>query len=254
MPLLRHILSLLPGLLVAALFSLELQEPQTAAPFFLVWLAVFLVSFAVVSGKDARAASFWYLAVPPVMLAFGTCVFLFLLENVSVAVLVSVLATVLVTMYGYTHFLFVRQPARYQPYALESLSLAANLGAFFLIGASILGYVALLSLPQWVVGTTVFGAAGLLVAETLWVSKVRGERLPRLVFVGALLLAEAGIALLLLPVSFLVSGAALAVSYYVVVGLLRAHALAACDRTVIRRYAAIALTAVVAIVGTARWV
>ncbi|TAK04916.1 hypothetical protein EPO33_02865 [Patescibacteria group bacterium] len=254
MPLLRHILSLVPGLAAALLFTVALREPLGAPPLFAAWLAVFLVSFIVISGKEARSGAFWFLAVPPVALVFGATAFLFLLENRGVGIGVAVGTSVLTALFGYTHFLFVRQPARYQPYALESLSLAANLAAFFLIGASILGYVSLLSLPQWVVASTVLGVAGLLVAETLWVSKVRGHRLPGLVFAGSLLLAEAAAALLLLPVSFLVAGAALAVTYYAVVGLLRAHALAACNTRVIQRYAGVALLAAVAIVGTARWI
>lgn len=254
MALLRHILSLVPGLAAALLFTSALNAPLSAPPLFAAWLALFLVSFVLISGKEARHGTFWFLAVPPVALVFGATVFLFLLENPSVGIGVAVFASALTALFGYTHFLFVRQPARYQPYSLESLSLAANLAAFFLIGASILGYVALLSLPHWVVPSTVLGVSGLLVAETLWVSKVRGERLPGLVIAGSLLLAEAAAALLLLPVSFLVAGASLAVAYYAVVGILRAHALAACNARVVQRYAGVALLAVVAIVGTARWI
>lgn len=254
MPLLRHILSLVPGLAAALLFIVALRDPLSVPVLFVVWLVIFLASFIIVSGKEARPGAFWFLAVPPVALVFGTCAFLFLLENQSVGIAVAVGTSLLTALFGYTQFLFVRQPARYQSYSLESLSLAANLAAFFLIGASILGYVSLLSLPQWVVASTVLGVAGLLVAETLWVSKVRGERLPGLVIAGSLLLAEAAIALLLLPVSFLVAGAALAVTYYAVVGLLRAHALSACGVRVVQRYVGVALIAVVVIVGTARWI
>lgn len=254
MPLLRHILSLVPGCAAALLFTAALREPLNAPPLFAAWLVLYLVSFIVVSGKEAWSGSFWFLAVPPAALVFGATAFLFLLEHRAVGIGVAAFATALTALFGYTHFLFVRQPVRYQPYALESLSLAANLAAFFLIGASILGYVSLLSLPQWVAASTILGVAGLLVAETLWVSKVRGDRLPGLVIAGSLLLAEAAAALLLLPVSFLVAGGALAVAYYAVVGLLRAHALAACDARVVQRYAGVAFLAVIAIVGTARWI
>ena len=254
MPLLRHILSLVPGLAAALLFTAALREPLSAPPLFVAWLAIFLASFIIVSGKEARSAAFWFLAVPPAVLVFGASFFLFLLENRSVGIGVAAFTSALTALFGYTQFLFVRQPARYQPYSLESLSLAANLAAFFLIGASIFGYVSLLSLPQWVTASTILGVAGLLIAETLWVSKVRGERLPGLVFAGSRLLAEAAIALLLLPVSFLVSGAALAAAYYAVVGLLRAHALSACNARVVQRYVGVTLLAVIAIVGTARWI
>ena len=254
MALLRRLLPFVPGLAAALLLAVELSTPLLALPLFLGWLVAFVLCFAIVSGKEAGSFAFWYLALPPVALVFGACAFLFLIESVSVSVGVVVFTSLLVTIYGHTHFLFVRQPARYQPYALESLSLALNLAAFFFVGGSVLGYVSLLSLPQWLAASVVFGMSGLMVAETLWVSKVRGDRLPGLVIVGAALLAETAVALLLLPLSFFVAGAALAVSYYLVVGLIRAHALAACGPAVVRRYAIVALTAVLFIVGTARWI
>ncbi len=253
MPLLRHILALLPGLAAAVLLLIELRAPLAAPPAFLAWSAIHAASFALVSGREARALPFWFLAVPPAVLTLGACAFLFLIEQSAIAAATIGITVLFVTLSGYTHFLFVRRPASYQPYALESLSLGVNLAAFFLVGASSLGFVSLLALPQWVGATLVFGLGGLLLAETLWVSKVRAH-LPGHVFVGALVLAEAAAGLLLLPVSYLVSGAALAVLYYVTVGILRAHALGACDAPVVRRYALVSVLAVLAIVGTARWV
>ncbi len=251
--LLRKTLPIVLALAAFVLLALEHQYPIAVLVALPVWIAVSIVSFFLIAAHEARHPSFWLLAMPTIITFAGAVLFLLIVDNVVVRWIFTILPPLAIALFGYTLYLFVHQPARYQTYALEYLSLVLNLCGFFLFGASFLGYVVFLSLPQWTMIVGLFGIGGLLLAETLWVSKVPSERQPLMVLLGSLLLAQAATAALLLPTSFLVGGALLALSYYVITGFMRAHALGSLDTVVVRRYALTSLLSLAVLLTTARW-
>lgn len=251
--LLRKTLPVLLALAALILLAVEHQYPVAVLIALPIWIAASIFSFFIIAGHEGRHPSFWLLAMPTIVTFSGAVLFLLIADNLVVRWVFTLFPPIAIALFGYTLYLFVHQPARYQTYALEYLSLVLNLCGFFLFGASFLGYVVFLSLPQWTMILGLFGVGGLLLAETLWVSKVPSERQPLLVFIGSLLLAQAAMAALLLPTSFLVGGALLALTYYVVVGFMRAHALGSLDKVVVRRYALTSLVSLVILLATARW-
>lgn len=251
--LLRKSLPVILALAAGALLIAEVRYPVFVLSALPIWIGAYVLTFVVMSGREKRHASFWLLAVPPILVCAASVLFLLIVDNTAVRWVFTIVPPIAIGLFGYTQYLFVHQPARYQPYALEYLSLTMNAMGFFLISTSFIGYVIFVSLPQWVMIVGIFGLSGLLIAETLWVSKVPSARQPTLILVGSLLLTQAASAVLLLPTSFLVGGALLTLLYYLVVGLFRAHALASCDRIVIQRYVGVSTLAVVLIFASARW-
>lgn len=247
---------IVPFVLAVSAFALLVVEPRY--PFFTllalpIWIAAAALGFAILAGHEGRHSAFWLLLAPLVVIFSSAVFFLLIVDNAAVHWIFTIVPPIGIALFSYTLYLFVQQPARYQPYALEHLSLILNLCSFFLLSASFLGYAIFLSLPQWTVVVGLFGLAGLLMAETMWVSKVPSERQPLLVFLGSLLMAEAAVAALLLPTSFLVGGAILALAYYTLTGLFRSHALGSLDARVMWRYAGISVLSVLVVLITARW-
>lgn len=222
------------------------------------WTAMFVVVAALVwyglfelFGRRISEADIWW-SFGLLFFFIASAAVLFLLAErfflrVGIAVIVALLVF-LVTEQFYRWFYAHRSPS----YTLGVMISLLEVCTMFFVGADLAGVRILLAAPVWMVTLVGMTTVALLF---LIARAPRGAALPSVipalmvgVFMGELLGA-----LFLLPTSFLVSGAVVAIVWYVIDGLSRVVDLGLPLRGPAFRYLALGGTLFILVMTTARW-
>ena len=242
------------GVLTAVLlYALSLWP--SAIPF-LTLLAAFLVALGVgrLAGFGKDLEGWWHVAMTPVAFVVATALFLLFVEADILFMVIPVLAGLFLFFFSEHLFRFVHLPGLYQPYALEHTSLVLHAATMYFLATTFFGLQIFLQAPVWLLAIAFVFVSGALVYETLWVSKIRDTFALRAAGVLGLVLGEVFLVFALQPVSFFVSGAALAIIFYVLLGMVRASSLQKLSDTVLKRYLVTGAALLFIVLVSAQWV
>lgn len=242
------------GVLTAVLlYGLSLWP--SAIPF-LTLLTAFLVALGIgrLAGFGKDLEGWWHVAMTPVAFVIATALFLLFIEVDILLMVIPVLAGLFLFFFSEHLFRFVHLPGLYQPYALEHTSLVLHAATMYFLATTFFGLQIFLQAPVWLLAIAFVFVSGALVYETLWVSKIRDTFALRAAGVLGLVLGEVFLVFALQPISFFVSGAALAIIFYVLLGMVRASSLQKLSDTVLKRYLVTGAALLFIVLVSAQWV
>jgi hypothetical protein len=197
---------------------------------------------------------FWiFLSMP--LFYHLSAIFLFVwLEQVPLQIFLGIIVTFGMWLYSENIFTFYYQPASYQAYALEYLSLVLYVLSGFFFSSGAYATQLFLSWPVWLPALIVFWVVLVATFGVLWVSKVEEQTAWLFSLIGAIALTELYLVLGLLPISFLANAGVFSIGLYLFLGLSRAHLLDKLTTKVIQRYAIVGGVLLLVIFATSHWV
>lgn len=225
-----------------------------------IWAIVSLAALVVTLGIGRLAGfgmdleGWWHVALTPVAFVISMALFLLFVESALLQVLIPLFGGLFVFFFSEHLFRFVHLPGLYQPYALEHTSLVLHVTTMYFLATTFFGLQIFLQAQVWLLALAFVCVSAALVYETLWVSKIRDGFALRAAGVLGLVLGEVFLAIALLPISFLVSGALMAIVFYVLLGMVRAASLQKLSAIVLRRYLISGAALLLLILLTAQWV
>ncbi|MDP2631854.1 MAG: hypothetical protein Q8P30_03765 [Candidatus Uhrbacteria bacterium] len=254
MILLHRITTFLIAAIVAAGFGIIIYYPEWFLHVIVIWCVLVPFFIARLLKWDFKRFSFWvFFSTPVVFLASSILFFLFLEQDI-IKIILAIIVSIGLWLYVENLFAFYHLPSAYQAYSLEYLTLVLYIlsGFFFTSGAY--GGQLFLQLPIWIPSLAVFCVTLFAAVSVFWVSKISAQIGLRFAVVVAILMTELYIALAMLPTSFLTNAAVFAMSFYLLLGLSRAHVLDKLSKKLLKRYVIVAIVLLLIVFGTARWV
>lgn len=223
------------------------------------WIAIALIAALVfatgsLAGWGRDLERWGHVAITPLGFLVSLLLFLLFLELAWLMILVGLVSALFLFLYFEHLFRFIHLPGTYQPYALEHSSLVLHIASMYFLAVAFYGAQTFLQVPAWMLAVVFAVVSGLLVYETLWVGKLRDTHAVHVAMVGSVVLGEIFLVLSLLPTSFYVNAAAIALMFYMLLGLLRADLLKKLTTLVLRRYVLLGGVLLLVIFLTARWV
>lgn len=253
MILFRRFSTILSLIVIWVLFELLLWQPDWYLVIIVLLEAVVLAMLLGLARGKIDLREIWSFLIPPFFFIGFGFIFLFFLEGLIYQQLLILLLVFLWWVFLENVFLFLYQPARYQPYTLENITAYLNLITIFLLGSSFYSLILFLGIPSWLLFIFTFLVTFLLMMQMIWINKsvVKGN----LILIGALalLISELFWVTKFLPSSYLVNGIILAIGYYFLAGIVRHWILNSIDRQVVKRYLWISTSLLFIIAITARW-
>ncbi len=217
-------------------------------------LMIVFLSIARLAEWDFRSDVLWNLLATPLLFLVSGFLVLVFLESVSLRVVISLVTSGFLFFFCEHLFTYFHLQSRYQAYALEFTSVLMSVLALFFIGIGFYGFLLFLHLPLWILTIIFIIVSALLVREALWASKVENRQAAVFAVAYGLILGELFLSISFLPTSFIVNSTILAILFYILLGLTRAHFLGKLNPLVIKRYVFIGSLLMFLILGTARWV
>jgi hypothetical protein len=206
------------------------------------------------SGFGKNLDGWWHVTITPALFVISTIAFMMFVESGLLLILIPIIAGLFTFFFAEHLFRFVHIPSLYQPYALEHTSLVLHVASMFFLSTAFYGLQTFLQTPTWLLAICFFVFSGLMVYETLWVSKVKDTKAVRVAAIGALIFTELFIVFSFLPTSFFVNAAASTLVFYVFLGIMRAFFLQRLSSVVLKRYTMIGVLLTLLLFVTARWV
>ncbi|GEM_PF-5049815 len=203
--------------------------------------------------RRVRERDFWYAFLLTIFVAVGGMAFFLVLESVIGKVAVALASGILVAVFAEQLYRWFYAPVRIPSYTLDVTTSLMDVCAIFFCAADAIGLRIFLAVPRWALAPLFGIIAGTLYAIARWIKGENRTLLVPTLLVG-LLFGELLWAILLLPSSFMVGGALLAIMWYVTGGVLRTTEAGLPLRRVLPRYIVVGIGLIATVVLSARWV
>ncbi|MFA6272572.1 MAG: hypothetical protein WC693_05735 [Patescibacteria group bacterium] len=253
MIIIRRISSIFSLLAVLALFEILVFNPNWFLYIILILEAIVVISIIGLAWKKIELKEIWQFLIPPVFLIASAYIFIFFVEGVISTQLFIFFVVFLYGVFIENTFLYLYQPVKYQPYALENISAYVNLVSVFFMGASFHSNMVFFGTSGAMSALFVLIFTYVLVIQMIWINKIVLKGNYTVAGMLALLVAEIFWATVFLPSSYLVNGIIIALSYYFLVGIFRYWLLKSLDRKVFKRYIIISVSVFIVVALSARW-
>lgn len=249
------LLVVLPFSGAAAILVTFLVAPPAALIGGVILLLFSTVGWMLLLGKrHLQTLRQWAFVLVPVLFTVSAWTASLLMESAASRAALAALVGAALARYAWLvlmHFFF---PRRYQPYSLAAFVQALAILTLFFIGFDMTSLSAFLALPPLPAAVGIFGSAAALVASSFVAQRIAVRGSLEVMLVVAALIAELFGVIVLLPVPPGSAGALLALSYYLLSGIVRLVFDQTYSRPLLFRYVFIAVSGAVLALGTARWV
>jgi len=254
MILIRRIAIIFSIIVIGGLFEFLLWKPEWYYVFIslleiLIISLLFWLSWKKIEIKEACS-----LIITPFFFLGFSFVFIFFMEGSLLEQLVILTIVFLWWTFIENVFLFFYQPVRYQPYSLENITSYLNLITVFLVSSSLHSFIIFLGFSGALSLLLIFLITLLLVLQMIVINKISIKKNFGLIITLALMIAELFWVTKFLPSSYLVNGLIIAISYYLLTGIISHWFLESLDKKVLKRYLGISGTLFLLIVLSARWI
>ncbi|MDD4901068.1 MAG: hypothetical protein PHS62_03080 [Patescibacteria group bacterium] len=213
--------------------------------FFSVW------QFSWASEVDKR---WWNYLILPATMTMAVMAYTVFLGNRLVIQLLFVMSVVFSYLYLRYVYYYLLNPAAYGVFSIENISSYVNWLAFFLSAATVYGLASFLNLPiAWLV-LAMLSFTALLVYQIAWSNKIEFKLALPYILISCLILTELFWSISFLPFNYNISGLALAICYYVIIGLVKNHLLHKLDVAKARMYLLLGSISLLLVLATARWI
>lgn len=229
--------------------------------YFIIW-GIIIISALIISiflllrkQKSAKQDKIFFF-ISPVTFVLSSIMGGIFLNSSLLKLIFAVFISIITFLYLENLFLYFYIPTKYHIYSLENIASYLNLLAIFFIFFSFLGLKILFGLGIYLVfGLVLLNViiVVLLICQTLWINKISLRDSKVYIFIATLVLTQIYLIIYLLPSSFYVNGLIFALSYYVIIGLLKQKLLKKLETRLIMRHLTIGLALLLLLLITAKW-
>lgn len=218
-------------------------------------LSVLLIFFAIwqFSCQSEIDKKWWnYLILPAVMSTSVMAYSVFLSGKLSIQLL-FIFNLVFLYLYFRHVYYYLLNPAAYAVFSIENLSSYVNWLTFFFLAATIYGLESFLNLPTSWLMLVMLGTTALIIYQIIWAYKIELKAGLPYILISCLILTELSWSISFLPFNYNISGLALAICYYVIIGLVKNHLLDKLDSKKVKIYLILGSVSLFLILFTAKW-
>ena len=213
--------------------------------FFTVW------QFSQASEVDKR---WWNYLILPALMTLAVMAYSVFISNQFLIQFLFIFNIIFLYLYLRHVYYYLLNPLAYEVFSIENISSYINWLTFFLLAATIYGLESFLDLPISRLVIIMIIAAALLVYQIIWVNKIELKSGLPYILISCLLLIELFWSISFLPFNYNISGLALAICYYTIVGLVKNHLLSKLDAPKVKMYLILGSVSLFLVLLTARWI
>ena len=218
-------------------------------------LANLLIFFA--SWQFCRASQvdkkWWnYLILPAVMSTLVLAYSVFMSRQLLIQLL-FVFNLAFLYLYLRQVYYYLLNPLAYEVFSIENISSGANWLSFFFLAATVYGLQSFLNLPILWLALVILAVTALIIYQIIWANKIELKIVLPYLLISCLILVELSWSISFLPFNYNISGLALAICYYVIIGLVKNHLLDKLDAKRLRMYLLLGSISLFLILFTAKW-
>jgi len=141
----------------------------------------------------------------------------------------------------------------YHNYPLENISAYGNFLTFYFTASSVYGLQSFLDAPIWLLMIIFLFVIFLIFYQIISINNIDLRQGIFYILLACLVLIELAWSASFLPLSYYILGLALAIFYYMLIGLLRFYLLNKLDRKIIKMYLFFGSASILIVLFTARW-
>lgn len=249
----RKIIPWLAPICIGALYLTSFRWVHQYAVWYGAAACVVWLSLVAVIRDRVRSPQFLLFAISPVVFLGSVTGFLLFLEQDVLRTALLVIAMCFYGIYLHAVYQLGYEPSKYQPFSLEAISSYLNLVSVFCAAVVGYGFLVFLNVPLWCIALGIGAVLALTIAQSFWIHHIDAGRRAVYTATLTLVLVEFFWVAALLPIHFYVHGALVALAYYELWGIARAHALRLLNRRLILRYAAAGAVLGGALILTTAW-
>ncbi|MFA4941708.1 MAG: hypothetical protein WC582_03930 [Patescibacteria group bacterium] len=242
---------------VIVLISLESVFLSPKSFYFVLFFVNFLILTVIfLFFRDSHLGNFsYYLGEAILPFCFFTSIFVYssLIVNKFLIQILFLATVIFIYFYLRNIYYFFINFAAGKSGLFKNLSSLANFSVMFFSGAAIYGLQAFLNLPVWLLMIFLVFISFLAVYQKFWINKIERETAWIYVLASLVILLEIGWAISFLPLSYNVLGLALAICYYVLMGLTVPSINNSLTGKTVKIYLIFGITSILLIFLTARW-
>lgn len=219
-------------------------------------LAVLLIFFAVwqfsrASKVDGR---WWNYLILPALMSGAVMAYSVFISGQFIIQLLFIFNLVFLYLYLRHVYYYLLNPFGYEVFSLENISSYVNWLVFFLLASTAYGLESFLNLPIFWLMLIIISAAALLVYQIIWVNKIELKLGLPYILISGLILVELFWSISFLPFNYNIAGLALAICYYMIIGLVKNYLLGKFDAAKVKIYLILGLISLFLVLLTAKWV
>lgn len=251
----NRILPIYTALLFLLSFEIFLARPR------LIYaaLAVIILGIVLSARKMANGSMidkrWWNFIILPILFSSGLIAYATLLPYKTAFVMQGLffLGSLFIYFYMRSAYYHLVLPTAERRMSFENISWFGNFLTFFFIASSIYGFESFLNMPIWPFCLIILAVVFLLVYQMFLASRIDPKSRGIYILVSCFVITELAWAMFYLPFNFNVTGAILAVDYYVLTGVLKVYLNNGLSKAIIERYLAYGFFILFIILITARW-
>jgi len=250
---LNRLLPLLIPLLVFLLEEVYFFYPRLI--YLIVVLAILLIFFALwqLTRLSTVDKSWWNYLILPALMTGALIAYTVFLSSQTLIQLLLIFNLVFLYVYLRHVYYYLLNPLAYEVFSIENLSSYINFLTFFFLAAVAYGLQSFLNVQITALALIMLVSAVLAVYQIIWANKIDLKTAWPFILVSCLLLVELFWSISFLPFNYNISGFCLAVSYYLIIGLVKNYLLDKLDAKKVRMYLALGLISLFLVLLTAKW-
>lgn len=219
----------------------------------LVILSIFFVVWQFSRASKVDKAWWNYLILPAFMSSLVMAYSVFMGSKLIIQLLFISNVVFLYIYFRHVYY-YLLNPLAYEVFSIENISSYVNWLTFFLLAATVYGLQSFLNLSiSWLV-LLMLAATILIVYQIIWAYKIELKISLPYILISCLILVELFWSISFLPFNYNISGLCLAISYYVIIGLVKNHLFNKLDAKKVKIYLTLALISLSLILLTAKWI
>jgi hypothetical protein len=252
-------LPLIVPFIVLLSFELLFFYPRSVYLSFGIALLIILVGARRIATVSEKKEKWWSLFLLPLYLTIGTFLLVIILplrSSVGIALIQTIfaLSTIIIHLYFRSIYSYLINTARYRKNSLAYFSSYANFIAVYFIASAAFGLQSFLSLSIWILMFIVLVFVAAAAYETMWASNISGPSSFFYLALSCLSVFEIVWVVSFLPLSFYIMGLLVAISFYIILGLVRMQLLDSLNRGIIKTYLTLGVMSLILVLMTARWI
>jgi hypothetical protein len=217
----------------------------------IILIFLFLIrQFIVENGHKER---WWNLFFWPACLILSLVVFSTLIPNGFIIQILFLFAFFMLSAYFKTVYFYLVKTKNYRQDSLENLSSYGNFLSFYFAASAIYGFQVFLSVDIRYLMAILLVFTSAVVLQVFWANRIGVKENLYFLFIIVLVMVELAWAASFLTLSFYILGMIIAVSYYMLIGMVRFYILGNLNARLAKLYLIFGFLSITAVLLTSRW-
>lgn len=248
-----YLLIFITPLVVFGLFESMLFYPLFFGRFLLGIIFLISLSLFIFADFGRFKPSWWNILFLPFVFSVSLAIYSSLLSNRTIIHLLFAVGAIFIWSYLRNSYYFFVKDSDGKGRLLENLSAYGGFLAFFFLGTSAYGLKSFFGISLVLLATGLFLGILLIIYQNIWVNSFKLKDGGIFIPIIFLILAEMAAAIYYLPLNYNALGLILAICYYMLIGLLKAHLRKNLNKQSVKFYLFFGLLSFLAIFLSSKW-